>query len=99
MLGRSKPVTKVRPGREPFSSLPAMSRRVASSAVAVKAARGTPGKRAGTRASASYSGRNDGPQREMQRSEEHTSELQSLMRNSYAVFCLKQKTQKTGHTD
>src|SRR3546814_9397875 len=27
------------------------------------------------------------------RSEEHTSELQSLMRTSYAVFCLKQKTQ------
>src|SRR3546814_883337 len=26
------------------------------------------------------------------RSEEHTSELQSLMRNSYAVFCLKKKT-------
>src|SRR3546814_10202713 len=26
-----------------------------------------------------------------QRSEEHTSELQSLMRNSYAVFCLKHK--------
>src|SRR3546814_4951934 len=26
------------------------------------------------------------------RSEEHTSELQSLMRNSYAVFCLNQKT-------
>src|SRR3546814_9811826 len=25
------------------------------------------------------------------RSEEHTSEIQSLMRNSYAVFCLKQK--------
>src|SRR3546814_7504075 len=30
------------------------------------------------------------------RSEEHTSELQSLMRISYAVFCLKQK--KTYHT-
>src|SRR3546814_7843572 len=31
------------------------------------------------------------------RSEEHTSELQSLMRNSYAVFCLKKKknTQKS----
>src|SRR3546814_4954893 len=30
------------------------------------------------------------------RSEEHTSELQSLMRKSYAVFCLKKKnTQKT----
>src|SRR3546814_8770142 len=27
------------------------------------------------------------------RSEEHTSELQSLMRNSYAVFCLKKKQQ------
>src|SRR3546814_9713041 len=28
----------------------------------------------------------------VQRSEEHTSELQSLMRISYAVFCLKKKT-------
>src|SRR3546814_1996347 len=28
------------------------------------------------------------------RSEEHTSELQSLMRISYAVFCLKNKTKK-----
>src|SRR3546814_5464188 len=28
------------------------------------------------------------------RSEEHTSALQSLIRNSYAVFCLKQKTTK-----
>src|SRR3546814_6534443 len=29
------------------------------------------------------------------RSEEHTSELQSLMRISYAVFCLKKKIQNT----
>src|SRR3546814_4234025 len=29
------------------------------------------------------------------RSEEHTSELQSLMRNSYAVFCLTKKTTNT----
>src|SRR3546814_4216229 len=29
------------------------------------------------------------------RSEEHTSELQSLMRNSYAVFCLKKKKNTT----
>src|SRR3546814_5115802 len=29
------------------------------------------------------------------RSEEHTSELQSLMRNTYAVFCLKNKTKTT----
>src|SRR3546814_6939362 len=28
------------------------------------------------------------------RSEEHTSELQSLMRNSYAVFCLKKKNKQ-----
>src|SRR3546814_10912788 len=32
------------------------------------------------------------PYIEPRRSEEHTSELQSLMRNSYAVFCLKKKT-------
>src|SRR3546814_2640744 len=31
---------------------------------------------------------------EGERSEEHTSELQSLMRISYAVFCLKKKTHK-----
>src|SRR3546814_2058919 len=31
------------------------------------------------------------------RSEEHTSELQSLMRNSYAVFCLKKKKLKKTH--
>src|SRR3546814_5484101 len=32
--------------------------------------------------------------RRSRRSEEHTSELQSLMRNSYAVFCLQQNTEK-----
>src|SRR3546814_1087762 len=32
------------------------------------------------------------------RSEEHTSELQSLMRISYAVFCLKKKKKITQHT-
>src|SRR3546814_4241939 len=31
------------------------------------------------------------------RSEEHTSELQSLMRNSYAVFCLKKKKRLLRH--
>src|SRR3546814_3035359 len=33
----------------------------------------------------------DHPRRRRRRSEEHTSELQSLMRISYAVFCLKKK--------
>src|SRR3546814_6443996 len=39
------------------------------------------------------------PQPQPMRSEEHTSELQSLMRISYAVFCVqKQNTHQTGHT-
>src|SRR3546814_6033175 len=33
------------------------------------------------------------------RSEEHTSELQSLMRISYAVFCLKKKSHKNKYTE
>src|SRR3546814_6557977 len=37
------------------------------------------------------------PKTRAQRSEEHTSELQSLMRISYAVFCLKKKKTNT-HT-
>src|SRR3546814_5426986 len=36
----------------------------------------------------------DGANLDDGRSEEHTSELQSLMRISYAVFCLKKKTQE-----
>src|SRR3546814_9272195 len=35
------------------------------------------------------------PRVEPKRSEEHTSELQSLMRISYAVFCLKKKKQRS----
>src|SRR3546814_7631830 len=34
----------------------------------------------------------------LERSEEHTSELQSLMRISYAVFCLKKKQQNIHYT-
>src|SRR3546814_4485093 len=37
------------------------------------------------------------PERCPPRSEEHTSELQSLMRISYAVFCLKKKNKKLVH--
>src|SRR3546814_8665712 len=39
------------------------------------------------------------PVLETQRSEEHTSELQSLMRISYAVFCLKKKTRIKTNTN
>src|SRR3546814_3324140 len=35
------------------------------------------------------------PHKKVRRSEEHTSELQSLMRISYAVFCLKKKKHET----
>src|SRR3546814_5964433 len=35
------------------------------------------------------------PEAAASRSEEHTSELQSLMRISYAVFCLKKKKERT----
>src|SRR3546814_2667091 len=38
--------------------------------------------------------RSGGARKRRQRSEEHTSELQSLMRISYAVFCLKKKNKK-----
>src|SRR3546814_5535123 len=38
------------------------------------------------------------PPRDPARSEEHTSELQSLMRISYAVFCLKKKIQQQDPT-
>src|SRR3546814_2553285 len=37
--------------------------------------------------------------RAIRRSEEHTSELPSLMRTSYAVFCLKKKTNTKNKTD
>src|SRR3546814_3035497 len=49
------------------------------------------------RASGLHEPRDDGQPFGQDRSEEHTSELQSLMRISYAVFCLKKK-KKTKHT-
>src|SRR3546814_7234035 len=51
------------------------------------------------RAIAQQEGARSGPEeRPVGRSEEHTSELQSLMRISYAVFCLKKKTTTTKNT-
>src|SRR3546814_972455 len=55
-----------------------------------------PGRQAQARAS--REGRQHGRARRVRpqhRSEEHTSELQSLMRISYAVFCLKKKNSRT----
>src|SRR3546814_2108156 len=41
--------------------------------------------------------RDRGIEADARRSEEHTSELQSLMRSSYAVFCLKKKKKTTAY--
>src|SRR3546814_2675729 len=77
---------------------------IVSSPVRLEAPRPRPslegdcGKRPGLpqwRPSRLFSAGPDGPlHREAKRSEEHTSELQSLMRISYAVFCLKKKKTK-----
>src|SRR3546814_7243548 len=40
-----------------------------------------------------------GPAQRFNRSEEHTPELQSLLRISYAVFCLKKKNKQTTHNN
>src|SRR3546814_5939135 len=48
---------------------------------------------ASSKASAAPAAQLRGRTRLIRRSEEHTSELQSLMRISYAVFCLKKKNQ------
>src|SRR3546814_2804095 len=62
-----------------------------------------PDRAAGTRVrnaprhSGSAAGTNS-PRRAASRSEEHTSELQSLMRHSYAVFCLQKQTTKIYNT-
>src|SRR5213076_3616802 len=53
--------------------------------------------RAATRGRPRSSGPGPGPS-ERPRSEEHTSELQSLPTRSYAVFCLKKKNKETSTT-
>src|SRR3546814_4206024 len=58
----------------------------------------TPLPRRGRRPELPPSRENCGPLIGDRRSEEHTSELQSLMRISYAVFCLKKKTKTYKHT-
>src|SRR3546814_2224783 len=44
-----------------------------------------------------FDDRHLGAERSIERSEEHTSELQSLMRISYAVFCLKKTSNNHSH--
>src|SRR3546814_1471572 len=57
-----------------------------------------PADRRAARLALRVSGRGRRPAAPLRRSEEHTSELQSLMRISYAVFCLKKKTSTCNNT-
>src|SRR3546814_3946756 len=59
----------------------------------------SPRRRPGSRRWHGVARRLDAGLRRHDRSEEHTSELQSLMRISYAVFCLKKKTQHKSYSD
>src|SRR3546814_4628538 len=63
------------------------------SSVAISLVRQREQRKSGTKVVGSYfhTKGNVIKEEEMRRSEEHTSELQSLMRISYAVFCLKKK--------
>src|SRR3546814_4535983 len=55
---------------------------------------GTDGVEKMSKSKGNYIGISEAPDGMFGRSEEHTSELQSLMRISYAVFCLKKKKSK-----
>src|SRR3546814_4421488 len=80
----------VRQVRGLYSSVDAGQADIKARKIAVAQARADVERREGLVASGAVS-------REELRSEEHTSELQSLMRISYAVFCLKKKTQDKNH--
>src|SRR3546814_7491686 len=83
-----------------FRSLraPQIARRSVRRDVADAARRPAAADRAGRQLSLLASGGTGGPRARLaardHRSEEHTSELQSLMRISYAVFCLKKKNKQ-----
>src|SRR3546814_2835474 len=66
-------------------------RRGAVPGAAVQGGRGEPGRAGRAGRVALGAGRSSAVRGGADRSEEHTSELQSLMRISYAVFCLKKK--------
>src|SRR3546814_3682113 len=88
---RAKPIASAEPSKRPASSNSnTSSTRLALSLSAWNDH--TPDRRWNGPSSSAISIRSP----EEGRSEEHTSELQSLMRISYAVFCLKKK--KTQHT-
>src|SRR3546814_2126309 len=75
------------------SQLPAYAdtRKAPRGLAGARAAWGPVGRRSRRDAAPAGCGARDRPPHQLRRSEEHTSELQSLMRISYAVFCLQKK--------
>src|SRR3546814_3320973 len=98
----SNPVSKIdssgpSPGTLPTGSWPFSLRRF-SVAIADAVACGSSRPSTASRLARASRNRADASARSLlpRRSEEHTSELQSRMRNSYAVFCLKKKKATSG---
>src|SRR3546814_9532829 len=90
-FGRKLPINHRHPGLDPGSRLRSKSGSASKAGSRIKSGMtkeiwrtSAPHPEADTTSSG-------GARYESVRSEEHTSELQSLMRNSYAVFCLKKK--------
>src|SRR3546814_3155287 len=96
LRGDAQPFTVLRPIRFRAEALQASEEKLAFSPsitnCAASAASSTPSRRVMIASPLPPISRISGPA--ASRSEEHTSELQSLMRNSYAVFCLKKKKKK-----
>src|SRR3546814_9443863 len=90
----------VEPAAVPAVHLPAHRlRRARAGAAGRRPARAEGGDRASRVRDPGAGARAGGHRHRRARSEEHTSELQSLMRISYAVFCLKKKKKKKQMTD
>src|SRR3546814_6578150 len=84
--------------RSMSSGLATLGTRIAAGPASLNAARSSAPQRVSSALARTTSSRwPKPPSRTAARSEEHTSELQPLMRNSYAVFCLKKQTK--AHTE
>src|SRR3546814_9838858 len=104
---RSRPVSRhssLKPFSSSYSDIPASPRSTSQPAIRSMSLSCMPGivdicREKSTGRSAAWSDfRHSGLGFGARRSEEHTSELQSLMRISYAVFCLKKKKQSINHS-
>src|SRR3546814_10287458 len=93
----SRPATAARAGTA-TTARPAAATANRARIVAVPSSARSPGTTAPPASAGRPSPISDANAKAAQRSEEHTSELQSLMRISYAVFCLKKKNKQQKQT-